>query len=206
MRLAILAMAVGGGMLAYQIWTFQEVREEATADAAVVLGAAVWGGDPSPVFAERIRHAIALYDQGRVGRLLFTGGKGEGQRLAEAEAAKRFALQHGVAESHILLETTSRTTKENLVNAKLIAEEQRLGRVLIVSDPLHMKRAMSIAHTLGLEALPSPTQTSRVADPWDQGWMLARETFFLAHFLAEHWATEVIRQTERHTKTSRASL
>ena len=62
MRLAMLAMAVGGGMLAYQIWSFQEVREEATADAAIVLGAAVWGGDPSPVFAERIRHAIELYD------------------------------------------------------------------------------------------------------------------------------------------------
>ncbi|MBW2529378.1 MAG: YdcF family protein [Deltaproteobacteria bacterium] len=206
MRLCLLAVAVGGGALAYQIWSYRQVREDTTADAAIVLGAAVWGGDPSPVFAERIRHAVGLYHRGRIGRILFTGGKGEGQRLAEAEAARRYALQHGVAEEHILLETTSRTTKENLVNAKRIAEAERLGRVLIVSDPLHMKRAMSIAHTLGLEAVPSPTETSRIDDASDQAWMLARETFFLAHFLAEHWAGELIRQTERHTKTTRASL
>lgn len=31
------------------------------ADAAIVLGAAVWGEEPSPVFRERINHAINLY-------------------------------------------------------------------------------------------------------------------------------------------------
>lgn len=202
----MLAMAVGSGVLAYQIWSYRQVQDESTADAAIVLGAAVWGGDPSPVFAERIRHAISLYHRGRVGRLLFTGGKGDGQKLAEAEAARRFALQHGVAEAHILLETSSRTTQENLEHAKLIADEHRLGRVLIVSDPLHMKRAMSIAATVGLDASPSPTGSSRFDGHWDQAWMLARETCFLAHFLADHWVEQLIERAERHTKTTRASL
>ncbi|WP_412675008.1 hypothetical protein [Aneurinibacillus aneurinilyticus] len=41
-------------------------KDMQAADAAIVLGAAVWNERPSPVFRERIRHAVALYKQGKV--------------------------------------------------------------------------------------------------------------------------------------------
>ncbi|MGF6354254.1 vancomycin permeability regulator SanA [Paenibacillus sp. 4624] len=43
-------------------------------DAAIVLGAAVQGDIPSPVFRERIEQAIRLYKVGTVRNLIFTGG------------------------------------------------------------------------------------------------------------------------------------
>ena len=44
-------------------------------DCAIVLGAAAYGNKPSPVFAERINHAVELHRSGTVKYLLFTGGR-----------------------------------------------------------------------------------------------------------------------------------
>jgi uncharacterized SAM-binding protein YcdF (DUF218 family) len=95
------------------------------ADAAIVLGAAVWGKQPSPVFRERISHAINLYETGYVPILIFTGGVGNGDELAEALVGKLYAVSKGVKSSDIIIETTSRTTSQNLQNAsELVATYQ----------------------------------------------------------------------------------
>jgi vancomycin permeability regulator SanA len=61
--------------LALDIVTYATVRDDGPTDAAIVLGAAVMDTEPSPVFEERIKHAIDLYQQGRVKALIFTGAK-----------------------------------------------------------------------------------------------------------------------------------
>nr|WP_313889979.1 MULTISPECIES: hypothetical protein [Nostoc] len=40
---------------------------------AIVLGAAVWGEELSPVFKERINHVINLYKYVDVSPIIFTG-------------------------------------------------------------------------------------------------------------------------------------
>jgi len=129
-------------------------------DAAIVLGAAVWGGQPSPVFQERINHGIQLYTNGYTQKLIFTGGKEGTHQFAESEVARLYALEHGVRDEDILIETESRITEENLKNAYKLGIGKGLHTFLIVSDPLHMKRAMTIAEDLGIEAYPSPTQST----------------------------------------------
>lgn len=190
-RLVAVALIAGGGWLAYQIWSFRDVRSEQSADAAVVLGAPVWGSDPSPAFEERIRHAVDLYEAGRARRLVFTGGKGAGQRFAQAEVARRYAVDRRVPVEHIFIETRSHGTAENLEQAHRIAEEQGFEDVIVVSDPLHMRRAMAIAEHQGLQAEPSPSPTSHQDDRWAEAWMLAQETYFYGAFLAE----QVVRDT-----------
>lgn len=155
---------------------------EVEADAAIVLGAAVSGDVPSPVFAERINHAIALYDQGRVQRLVFTGAQGEGDTLAESEAARDMALEAGVPEEAILIETESLTTMHNLVEAQLLMRDAGLDDALIVSDPLHMRRAMEMTEDLGLDAEPSATPTTRYQTWGTKLPFLAREVYFMHHF------------------------
>jgi len=138
----------------------------------------VWKDQPSPVFVERINHGIALYRAGQVQTLLFTGGVGAGKQIAESEAAKRYAMVRGVPASDILTESESHTTDENLRFAKRVAEQHHLQSFLIVSDPLHMKRAMAMAHDLGLSALPSPTPTTRYKTVQSQLGFLSHETYF----------------------------
>ena len=135
--------------------------DQGMADAAVVLGAAVYGDRPSPVFVERIRHAVGLYRAGRVRMLVMTGGRDPGDRLSEAEAARDWAVRNGVPAAAILVEDRSRSTRENLAFAAPLLRAHGLKRVLLVSDPLHMRRATGLARRIGLDAHPSPTETSR---------------------------------------------
>jgi uncharacterized SAM-binding protein YcdF (DUF218 family) len=170
--------------LALDIVTYATVRDDGPADAAIVLGAAVWDGTPSPVFEERLKHAIDLYQQGRVKALIFTGGVGDGDEIAESIAASVYAIKHGVNGGDVFCETASHFTHENLLGAKAIVAQQHFDRVLIVSDPLHMRRALTMAHDFGLNAYSSPTPTSRYVSLGSQLDFLWGEVRYYATYLA----------------------
>ena len=163
---------------AVRIYTYGNNSSDVQADAAVVLGAAVWSRGVSPVFKERINHAIDLYRRQRVHKIIFTGGQGNPNEPTEAAAARAYALSNGISQSDILIEQRSHTTYENLVYAKQLADVHGLKKVLIVSDPMHMKRAIAMAHDVGLDAYPSPTLTTRYTGFRSQVAELFRETFY----------------------------
>lgn len=152
-------------------------------DVAIVLGAAAYDARPSPVFEERIRHAIRLHRSGVVRKLLFTGGYGPGARYAESSVGRRYAINHGVRAADTLIETASRTTHGNLTEARRMMRRNRLRTALIVSDPLHLKRALRMADDLGLEAVGAPTPTSRFRTWRTKGAFLLRELYFYHHYL-----------------------
>jgi uncharacterized SAM-binding protein YcdF (DUF218 family) len=169
--------------IAARIYFYDEPSENKTADAAVVLGAAVWGERLSPVFQERVNHATNLYRAGRVRKIIFTGGQGNSDEETEAAAARRFALATGIPAQDILVEDKSTSTYENLKYAKPIAERNGIKTVLLVSDPLHMKRSIAIAESLNYEVYPSPTPTTKYQGFTSQLKLLAHETYFYAGFL-----------------------
>jgi uncharacterized SAM-binding protein YcdF (DUF218 family) len=169
--------------IAGEIYFYDESSENQTADAGIVLGAAVWGERLSPVFRERVNHAINLYRAKRIRKIIFTGGRGNADEETEAEAARRFAVANGIPAEDILMEDKSTSTYENLVFAKPLAEANQIKAVLLISDPLHLKRAVEIAKSLNYEVYPSPTPTTKY-----QGWksrlkLLAHETYYYAGFL-----------------------
>jgi uncharacterized SAM-binding protein YcdF (DUF218 family) len=150
-----------GILLGVDIYTYSFASDPSPGDAAIVLGAAAWGTKPSPVFEERIKHAVNLYKAGQIKAIIFTGGVGKDEQLAESVVASQYAIEHGIAAKDIYCETASRLTYENLCGAKRIIQREHIDRVLIVSDPLHMRRAITIARDLGIDAYPSSTPTSR---------------------------------------------
>ena len=163
---------------ALSIVSFSEKDETRQADAAVVLGASVYDNSPSPVFCERINHAVDLYNDGYVNAIIMTGGVGEGNIRSEADIAREYAVQQGVPADVIFKEEDSSITAENLEMAKRVMSEQRFDTALIVSDPLHMKRAMMYADDLGMKAYSSPTQTSLYRSWKTKLPFLFREEFF----------------------------
>ena len=166
------------------IVTFSNKDETRSADAAIVLGASVYDNSPSPVFCERINHAVELYDNGYVNTIIMTGGVGEGNIRSEADIAREYAEQQGVPEEAILIEETSTITSENLENAKRLMEQNDMDTALIVSDPLHMKRAMMYAHDLGIDAYSSPTPTSLYRSWRTRIPFLMREEFYYIGYKA----------------------
>jgi uncharacterized SAM-binding protein YcdF (DUF218 family) len=142
------------------------------------LGAATTDGVVSPVYRERINHGIWLYENGYVDYLILTGGTGDGNAISDALAAKNYAIGMGIPDHKILIEEQSTITEENLQNAKKIMDENALETAIIVSDPLHMKRAMLMAKDYGITAYTSPTTTSMYKSLKTKIPFLLREEFF----------------------------
>ncbi len=164
--------------LASLIVFYADQHDPYAAEAAIVLGAAVAQDVPTPVFAARIDHAIRLYQAGQVKQILLTGGVGSGDKLAESEAARQYCLDRGIPARVIQLEKRSRTTRENLIFLKPFIRPGE--RLLIVTDPLHSLRSVSIARKLGYKAYPAPTSTSRYQTWQSQLPFLVREVWFYA--------------------------
>ncbi len=157
---------------------FSTKDQKCQADVAIILGASAYNGEVSPVYQERINHGIYLYNQGYVKKLIVTGGVGEGNNESDAYYAKQYAISQGIPEMDILTEDTSTITQENLENAKVIMDENTYNTAIIVSDPLHMKRAMLLARDAGINAYSSPTTTSKYESLRTKIPFLAREVFF----------------------------
>lgn len=160
------------------IYIYAEMDEKRAADTAIILGAAADESGPSPVYRERINHGIELYNDGYVGKLIMTGGTGEGNTHSDAYIAKQYAVSQGIPDGDILTEDTSTITQENLENSKLIMDENGFDTATIVSDPLHMRRAMLLARDAGITAYSSPTPTTMYVSAKTKLPFLAREVFF----------------------------
>ena len=148
------------------------------ADVAIVLGAATSDGGVSPVYRERLNHGISLYQQGLVEKIIVTGGHAEGNEQSDAYRAKQYVMSQGIPEEDILTEDKSTITQENLENARVIMDEAGYQTAVVVSDPLHMRRAMLMARDAGIEAYSSPTRTTMYRSMRTKIPFLAREVFF----------------------------
>jgi uncharacterized SAM-binding protein YcdF (DUF218 family) len=186
-KIAALCVLMAGlvwcAIVAVIIWRYGANDHAIPSDCIIVLGAAVQGQNPSPVFEERIRHGINLYQAGFAPKLLFTGGFGDGQKLSEASVGRALAVQQGLAPGSILIEEQSRTTRQNLSEARAVMQQHGLRSAIIVSDPLHMKRAMMMAEGLQIDAVSSPTPTTRYRSLQTKLGFLVRELYFFHHYL-----------------------
>lgn len=164
------------------IWRFGAVDHAVRSDCIIVLGAAAKNGVPSPVFEERLRHGVALYQRGLADRLLLTGGIGDGAGISESRTGREWAIARGVPAPAILIEEKSRTTRENLEEAASLMRAGGLRSAIVVSDPLHLKRAVAMARDLGIGAVSSPTPTTRYRSLAPKLGFLLRELYFLHHY------------------------
>ncbi len=177
-RLGVIALLWLLGVAGWIVWVGDR-DQAAPADAIIVLGAAAYDAKPSPVFEERIRHGLDLYRRGYAPVLIFTGGYGgAGARFAESQVARRYALRQQVPEDAILIETESRTTRQNLEQARALMRQHDLHRVIVVSDPLHMARALRLCSELGIDARASSTPSTRFRSFQTRWRFLAQEIYF----------------------------
>ena len=116
-------------------------------------------------------------------RLIFTGGLGEGDSLSEGEAARRYAIDKGIPDDAILVESQSTSTAENLAGALRLMDSVGLRSAVIVSDPYHLRRAGMIARRLDLPHVCSPTETTRYTGFFSKTRQLSRETYYITKLL-----------------------
>ncbi len=161
--MVLLALVAYPVWLGFRVWDQSHSDEVHAADAIVVLGAAQYNGEPSPVFKARLDHALYLYSEGLADQVIVTGGKRKGDRFTEAEAGGRYLEESSVPPEAILAESQGKTTFQSLKGARRIARENGIDSALFVSDPLHSERIKRIAIDLGFEnAYTSPASYTRL--------------------------------------------
>lgn len=148
--LLVVAVLIGyPAFLGWQIWRQSLVDEVRGADAIVVLGAAQYDGEPSPVFKARLDHAVYLYNEDLSDIIIVTGGRAEGDRFTESEAGANYLLAQGIPETSLRGEVEGRTTLDSLQGVSDIASQEGIDTLLLVSDPLHSERVKTMARDLG---------------------------------------------------------
>lgn len=182
LKRVLLVLAVFCIYACWQVWDIHRYGHSddgSHADCAVVLGAAAYHNKPSPVFQARIDHAIKLYKEGRVDKVILTGGFGKDAQFAESEVAYNYCVKNGIPERDLYKETKSKTTQQNIIQAKAIMKLHGLDSALLVSDPWHLKRAHGIAEKYDLPNKPSATLTTMYKSDESKLKFLLREFYYI---------------------------
>lgn len=168
--------------IAISIVTLPQDNYQGKYDCAIVLEAGVNFDEPTPVFQARLDHGIDLYNQQTVDYLIFTGGLGASDRLAEGEVGAIYAFKQGVPRQHILAEKVSETTLQNFQEVQKLMNNQGLSSAIIVSDPLHLRRSLMLSNSIGLKAGSSATPYTRYRSWKTKLPFLLREIHLIIHF------------------------
>ena len=133
------------------------------ADVGIILGASMWGDQPSPGLKERLEHGLKLYQEGYYPVLIVSGGLDKpGYKYTEAEGMRNYLVSKGVPEEAIILENEATSTYENLLYSQRIMKENDWKRAVIVTHDYHGTRSMEIAGTLGYDQPSLSITTSTV--------------------------------------------
>jgi uncharacterized SAM-binding protein YcdF (DUF218 family) len=115
-------------------------------DAIVVLGAPLRRDRMTPIVAERVAAALALWRAGGAPRIVATGGVTSGSQRAEAEVMADALRAEG---ADVLVEARSRTTAENAAYTWALLGP---ARVWVVTQPFHARRATRLFADAGFDA------------------------------------------------------
>jgi uncharacterized SAM-binding protein YcdF (DUF218 family) len=159
-----------------------DASEVGRADVIVVLGAAQYDGEPSPVFAGRLDHAALLFEQERADRVLVLGGSQPGDRFTEAEAGRGYLVSQGVPEESIVPVPKGHTTLESLRAAARVMRDAGYDSAFLVSDPWHNARVERMAEDLGIEGHASATWHSAAVSQETRLGGYVRETFAYLYY------------------------
>jgi len=172
-RVVFASLGVLGSVLLYfvvslvQVWNTGRddsfLQSRSTVDAIVVLGAAQYDGRPSPQLRARLDHVVTLWNLPVAPVVVVTGGKQTGDRFTEAEASRDYLVSRGLPVEVIVIESRGESTYQSLEAVRDEARVNQWQRVVLVSDPYHLKRAQLVAAELGMAAEVSATRDGVVS-------------------------------------------
>jgi len=117
---------------------------------AIVFGAGLLrNGSAGPVLSDRMKTAIGLYQQGKVGKLLLSGDNSIVE-YNEPEAMRQYALQAGIPEEDIVLDYAGRRTYDTCYRAKHIFQ---VDSAILITQSFHMPRALMLCNWFGIESI-----------------------------------------------------
>ncbi|WP_406367147.1 vancomycin high temperature exclusion protein [Streptomyces sp. NBC_01546] len=119
-----------------------------SAEVAVVFGAGLWNGRPTPYLANRLDAAAELYRAGKVKVVLVTGDNSRTE-YDEPDAMRRYLTGQGVPDGRIVSDFAGFDTWDSCVRAKEIFG---VDRAVLISQGFHIRRAVALCQAAGLDS------------------------------------------------------
>lgn len=142
------------------------------ADAIVAIS----GGNT----AERAEEAIELYKLGWADKLIFSGAAKDTSGPSNAEVMRAQALAAGVPSNAIIIESFSRTTKQNATKTQSVFEKYDITNVILVTSPYHQRRASLEFHAVAGDTVQIRNHPTTHDDDWSSWWWLTPRGWWLA--------------------------
>ncbi|HEV3474485.1 MAG TPA: YdcF family protein [Actinomycetota bacterium] len=183
LAIAVVVLPILGSAVA--VWRAAHTDEASRidhADIILVLGAAQYGGEPSPVFQGRLDHGALLFRKGFSERIMVLGAGQEGEAFTEAESGTEYLVEEGIPADAVTPSAEGNTTYDSLAAAARRMEESGLDTAFLVSDPWHNLRMRRMARDLGIEGYVSATWHSAAKSQSTRLGGYARETFAYLYY------------------------
>lgn len=175
--LAAIALGLVLLVLAPTLWVLamatpqtHAVTDAPAAPTVLVLGAAVWNGEPSPFLAGRLDVAVALVKAGKAKQVIVSGD-GRTDDYNEPRAMKKYLVTKGIPAEDIVTDPAGNDTFASCQRAR---DVYGVTRLVIATQDYHLPRAITACRMLGIEATGVGDTTAR---NWSETWWwgVARE-------------------------------
>jgi uncharacterized SAM-binding protein YcdF (DUF218 family) len=162
------------GSLTIRIHREATLDDARPADVIIVMGAAEYRGQPSPVLRSRLDHAVQLYQRKLAPYMMTTGGQGGDPSFTEGGVGRSYLVEKGVPAEAIIVENEGASTVYSLASAAEILKRMGLHSCIVVSDGYHLFRVKRMLARDGFIAWGSPRQDEG-AHPVREWWLCARQ-------------------------------
>ena len=159
LTLIIIVALIAPGYAVSKVWRAANNPIVRSADVIVVLGAAQLDGRPGEALEARLIEAKRIFDLGLAPSIITVGAGAPGDRTTEAASGKAWLRARGVPAKKV---TAIEEGRDTLVSTKAYAalmKKRMVSDVIIVTDPFHCQRAMTMANDQGVISTCSPVQT-----------------------------------------------
>jgi vancomycin permeability regulator SanA len=133
-------------------------------DGVIIPGVPFRDSSWNRVMKLRVYWAKYLWDQGMTKNIIFSGGAVYTE-YSEAKIMKLYAMEMGIPEEHIFLDTLAQHSTENVYYSYWVAQDNELENIALASDPYQTKGLkrfvykLNRKYTANVQLLPAMTDS-----------------------------------------------
>ena len=156
--LLVLALAIPTFALA-RVWYSANNETIRKADAIVLMGAAQLDGKPGQVLEARLKEVLRIYEKDFAVQVFTLGEGAPGDRFTEAGTSREWLARNGLGWKSVTAIKIGRDSYTSIDALAKNMDKDKYKSIIIVTDPYHCIRSVTIARDFGFDATCSPVRT-----------------------------------------------
>jgi vancomycin permeability regulator SanA len=156
--LLVLALAIPTFALA-RVWYSANNETIRKADAIVLMGAAQLDGKPGQVLEARLKEVLRIYEKDFADQVFTLGEGAPGDRFTEAGTSREWLARNGLGWKSITAIKIGRDSYRSIEALAKNIDKDKYKSIIIVTDPYHCFRSVTMARDFGFDATCSPART-----------------------------------------------